>query len=331
MEIARLKHAIDEDDVETVKVLLTGDPALHAAPMGYGNDGPLTWVAECRVPRQAPSPQRLAMAEWMIQHGSDVHQGGDGPLMRAALDGERIPMMELLATHGADVNARWHGSFPILFAACEAVDPQSLEWLLNHGAKPGEALDYLLGTYVRAPVRLSACIDLLIKFDAVTKYDFPGVLIILRNDIRTLSDLLNSDPGLVSRRFSELDFGTTGGRSLTLRGATLLHVAAEFQNIEACELLLDKGADVNAQSQIDEDRIGGQTALFHAATQVDDVGLPVVQLLLGNGATPHARARVPGHYENPDEVIECSATLYAERFAVPDGKVVQLLRRKAAQ
>jgi hypothetical protein len=35
------------------------------------------------------------MAEWMIAHGSDVHQGGDGPLMRAALNAYRIPMMEL--------------------------------------------------------------------------------------------------------------------------------------------------------------------------------------------------------------------------------------------
>jgi hypothetical protein len=31
---------------------------------------------------ESPSPVRLAMAEWMLTHGSDVHQGGDGPLMR---------------------------------------------------------------------------------------------------------------------------------------------------------------------------------------------------------------------------------------------------------
>ena len=50
----------------------------------------------------------------MIENGSDVHQGGDGPLMRAALNDSRIPMMELLVSHGADVNARWHGHFPII-------------------------------------------------------------------------------------------------------------------------------------------------------------------------------------------------------------------------
>ena len=73
---------------------MTRNPSLHPAPLGYGKNGPLTWVAECRVPWEPPGPKRLAMAQWMIDHGSDVHQGGDGPLMRAALNGYRIPMME---------------------------------------------------------------------------------------------------------------------------------------------------------------------------------------------------------------------------------------------
>jgi hypothetical protein len=117
-EVGQLKQAIDGNDLERVTAMMTRNPTLHRAPIGYGKDGPLTWVAECRVPRQSPSSTRLAMARWMIEHGSDVHQGGDGPLMRAALNGDRIPMMELLVSHGADVNALWHGHFPIIFAPC---------------------------------------------------------------------------------------------------------------------------------------------------------------------------------------------------------------------
>ena len=134
--VAQLEHAIDTNDVARVQALMTHDPTLHGAPLGYGKDGPLTWVAECRVPWEPPGPARLAMAAWMIQHGSDVHQGGDGPLMRAALNGYRIPMMELLVSHGADVNALWHGHFPIVFAPCESWDPEALAWLLDHGADP---------------------------------------------------------------------------------------------------------------------------------------------------------------------------------------------------
>src|SRR5687768_5880074 len=121
-QIGQLKAAIDGNDLPRVQSLMTRNPELHTAPLGYGENGPLTWVAECRVPWEPPSPARLAMAEWMIDHGSDVHQGGDGPLSRAALNAYRIPMMELLVAHGADVNALWHGTFPIIFAPCESVD-----------------------------------------------------------------------------------------------------------------------------------------------------------------------------------------------------------------
>ena len=106
---------------------MSRNPALHQAPLGYGKNGPLTWAAECRgVPC---SPERLAIARWMLENGSDVHQGGDGPLMRAALADERIPMMELLVAHGADVNARWDGTYPIICGACECLQAESLKWL----------------------------------------------------------------------------------------------------------------------------------------------------------------------------------------------------------
>lgn len=113
-EVARLKQAIDADDVEQVKALMTGNPQLHRAPLGRNGAGPLTWVAECRVPWRPPTPERLEIARWMIENGSDIHQGGGQPLARAALADDRIPMMELLVAHGADVNAVDDGGFRIL-------------------------------------------------------------------------------------------------------------------------------------------------------------------------------------------------------------------------
>src|SRR5215831_18681851 len=55
-EIGQLKQAIDTNDVDRVKSMMTRSPRLHSAPLGYGKDGPLTWVAECRVPWESPSP-----------------------------------------------------------------------------------------------------------------------------------------------------------------------------------------------------------------------------------------------------------------------------------
>src|SRR5580700_9079815 len=170
-EIGQLKQAIDTNDLDRVRNLMTKNPALHRAPLGYGKNGPLTWVAECRVPWEPPGPARLEMAQWMTENGSDVHQGGDGPLMRAALNRDRIAMMELLVSHGANVNAEWSGFFPIIFAPCESMHPAALQWLLDHGANPNcarpgrkypdNALDYVIQSYSRTP-KLARCIDILL-------------------------------------------------------------------------------------------------------------------------------------------------------------------------
>ena len=324
---------------------MTRNPALHRAPLGYGNDGPLTWVAECRVPRESPGRARLAMAAWMIEHGSDVHQGGDGPLMRAAL-GERIAMMELLVSHGADVNALWHGHFPIIFSPCESLNPDALKWLLDHGANPnrqdhgyeisghsyrGTALDYLIASYARSPERLSICIDILLDAGGATRYDVPAVLQLLRGRLDSLAELIDADAALVSRRFPELDCGQTGGRNLLLQGGTLLHVAAEYGHPAAAELLLDRGADVNARATIDDAGVGGQTPVFHAVTQFDDVGLPVAQLLIERGADLGVRVKLPGDYERPGEIVECTPLGYALLFGgPPHRRTVTLLRERGA-
>lgn len=49
-EAGQLKDAIDRNDLPVVQSMMLRNRALHEAPLGYGKDGPLTWVAECRVP-----------------------------------------------------------------------------------------------------------------------------------------------------------------------------------------------------------------------------------------------------------------------------------------
>jgi ankyrin repeat protein len=198
-------------------------------------------------------------------------------------------------------------------------------------AYPGTALDYVIASYGRSPERLSACIEHLLSAGGVTRFDVPGVLDMLRGRLESLAELIDADPGLVSRRFSELDCGRTGGRNLLLQGGTLLHVAAEYGNPAAATLLLDRGADVNARATVDEAGVGGHTAIFHAVTQFDDEGVLVAQLLIERGADLALRVKLPGHYERPGEIVECTPLGYALLFGSPSQRrTVTLLRERGA-
>ena len=90
-------------------------------------------------------------------------------------------------------------------------------------------------------------------------------------------------------------------------------MAAEFGRVDAAQLLLDRGAGVDARATVDEAGVGGQTALFHAASQWGGGGLPMVRLLVERGADLSIRVRLPGHYERPDKFV-LAALGYARQF-----------------
>ena len=49
-EIGQLKQAIDTNDLDRVKALMTRNPSLHRAPLGYGKDGPLLGLPNAASP-----------------------------------------------------------------------------------------------------------------------------------------------------------------------------------------------------------------------------------------------------------------------------------------
>jgi hypothetical protein len=300
--VGELKSAIDMEDLPLVRRLMMRHPDLHRAPLGYGKDGPLTWVAECRIPRRAPTETRLEIARWMIENGSDLHQGGDGPLMRAALVDHRLPMMELLVRYGADVNALWHGRYPIVCAPCETLAPESLRWLLAHGADPktpsqyGTPLAMLIGTYSRSPEGKHACLEVM----AEAGFPLPDTptLALHRGRIDLLQQHLERDTRLLERRFSAAEIyppelGLKAGEGLTatpVDGATLLHLAIEYDEREMARWLLERGADPNGRAGVDVEGFGGHTPLFHTVVSLGDRSEAKARLLLEHGADPNARA-----------------------------------------
>jgi hypothetical protein len=59
----------------------------------------------------------------------------------------------------------------------------------------------------------------------------------------------------------------------------------------------------------------------------------MVQVLVERGADLGVRVKLPGHYEQPDEVVECTPLGYALRFQRESdsaGRTIALLRERGA-
>lgn len=333
--VSQLKDAIDANDFDQVKLLMTQSPELHRAELGYKGNGALTWAAECRGIHAIE--KRVTIARWMIENGSDLHQGGDGPLMRAALFDERIPMMEMLVELGANVNAIWDGHYPIICAPCETLEPRALQWLIAHGAnmkvesRHGGCAQMLISTYARNAKKKHACLKVLED----NGFSFPNTpqLAVHRGRIDLLEQCLEKDSQMLDRRFTEeqiypreLAINPSDGLHVApLDGATLLHLAIEYGDIETARWLIDHGADVNATSSIDSEGFGGHTPIFHTTVTLCVKTDRAAKLLLSKGADPTIRTTLRKqlkHMGDPEkermfEFRDVTAIEFAQQFQEP--------------
>lgn len=69
-----------------------------------------------------------------------------------------------------------------------------------------------------------------------------------------------------------------------LVGSSLLHVAAEYGNVDVARVLIEMGADVNATASIDEYGLNGHTPLFHTVNSNGNHSAPIMKMLLQAGA-----------------------------------------------
>jgi hypothetical protein len=327
----QLKLAIEAEDLEEVKRLMTLHPELHRAALGASKTPPLTWAAFGGGP---PSETRLAIVQWMIENGSDIHQGDDWPLIRGMAD-PTFQMAELLVAHGADVNALDGGTYPIIMFPLEEFGPDALKWLLDHGADLHAAARYccpigmLTCIYTRRPKDKAACLEI------VGGAGFPlpdtPMMALHRSRLDLLQKHLDRDPSLLERRFTyaEVFFnhdGTPGDAypATPVTGVTLLHLALEFDDIDLARWLIEHGADVNACAAIDAEGFEGHTPLFHTVVNLaSGMGLDdasKAKLLLDHGADPNARAKFRQEdtfHGNPatDALQDVTPVSYARRYS----------------
>jgi ankyrin repeat protein len=228
----------------------------------------------------------------LLRDGPFTQHDLDLALARAVLRfNERRAIAELLIDAGADPDGQYGSNYgPIIFATGECLDADGLQFLVDHGADvtfPAVTTKYggttpmssVLGTYVRGQNdRKHRCIEILLRHGAVVPPPVdPPMLAIHQGNAKILAEMLDRDPSLLSRRFPDMPYG-----NIDLRGATLVHLAVEFGEMQCLDVLLDRGADFNLAAQV-IDGIGGQTPIFHAIATNHGAGITVLEHLHHRG------------------------------------------------
>ena len=131
-----------------------------------------------------------------------------------------------------------------------------------------------------------------------------------RGRIDLLEEHLRRDPRLLQRTFTHEeiyppDLGCHDEIQATqgtpLAGSTLLHMCADYDELEIARWLLEQGMDANVRAAVDPDGFGGHTALFATVVSQPNFWMnyqgreqvaPFTELLLQHGADPNARASI---------------------------------------
>jgi ankyrin repeat protein len=277
----------------------------------------------------------VELVEWLVRYRlKDVQQA----LSRACMRANRT-VAECLVKNGADPNGLYSDTAthygPVILAACEALNPDGLQLILDLGADPNvnyrtsegklhSPFGFLLGAYMRQPKNKHDCLEVLHVYGCIWE-DTP-ITAFHRGRLDLLEQHYHKEPDLIHRRFKaeHLYFPDKGFTEASvfapIEGTTLLHLAIEYDEFEIAEWLLERGADVNARADCTiDDPEKGHTPLFHAVLACASPTDKRTQFLLNHGADPSIRAtlRHPdgGWNERAGRVFEdVTALEYAQQF-----------------
>jgi ankyrin repeat protein len=317
----RMTDAICRDDVDTVRQLVTRHPALLSedARGVKGNWGPpMSYAANLGRDR---------IIRMLRERGADdVQYAFD----RACLQGQ-LETARLLHSMGA---RPVRGS---VMGPCETLNSDGLRFLFELGAEledengnPVAPIGLILETYCRNPEGKHQCLELIAQRGVV----FPDTasMAVHRGRLDLLERCIARDPDALSKPLPHEEMfpvalgchadPTSALGGTPVGGATLLHMAIDFDELEIARWLVAHGADVNGRALVDADGFGGYTPLFCTVViepdgrRFDDV---FARLLLDHGADPNIRASLRKQLMGVDdetmhEYRDVTALSWGQRF-----------------
>jgi len=307
----RLANAIWDDDLDTVRELVAGNPHLLREPVlirANSNWGPpLTYAANLGRDRIIRMLHELGATDLETALDRAALQGQvQTGLMLHAMLGRPTPPDDLLGGPAYTLNAE--GTAFLLSLGVRVTDERGRRLA---------PVEVVLETDSRKPAVKHAILEMYEKHGL--EYPDTAPMALHRGRIDLLERHLHRDPGLLTRTFTHREIypvemgcgdpldATTG---TPLGGTTLLHMCVDYDEIEIGRWLLDQGMDPNVRSAVGANGFGGYTPLFSTVVsqpnfwmnfnQRGPFAAPFTELLLERGADPNVRASIwkrlhPGH------------------------------------
>jgi hypothetical protein len=299
VQACKLIGAIWRDDIESLRAIVTKQPQLihESALITERNWGlPMSYAANLG---------RDAIIKMLYELGArDLEHALDRAALQSKVGTARL-LHELMGAAPPPVGL-FDGAAYTLSSSGTAVLFELGAQLRIENGKRIAPIDVVLETDSRKPSEKHAILEMYVKH-GVELPDTPPMAL-HRGRIDLLEEHLRRDPNLLTRTFThEQIFPPELGchdevqatHGTPLAGATLLHMAVDYDEMEIARWLLAKGMNVDAKAAVDSAGFGGHTALFATVVSQPNFWMnhndlpkvaPFTELFLAHGANPNARA-----------------------------------------
>jgi hypothetical protein len=295
----QMTDAIWRGDVEAVRALVQRDPRLleeDARGVKSNWGPPLSYAANLG---------QNAIIQMLRSVGAtDLHYAFGRACLQGQVETARR-LHDLMGNPRPPDNALSGPAYTLNVAGTELLLELGARVCDEHGNRLAP-VDVVLETDSRNPGAKHRTLELYAEY-GLELPDTP-TMAVHRGRVDLLEQHLRRDPRLFSRTFSFAEIyppelgchdEVLATHGTPLAGATLLHMCADYDEIEIARWLLSHGMNVDAPAAVDEDGFGGHTALFSTVVSQANfwmnhrgevLGAPFTKLLLDHGANPNARA-----------------------------------------